>query len=1151
MNQTDWHKVKEIFNSALDCEVNKRAEFLSKSCPNTFIRQEVEALIQAHEAAGDFIDEPAYKATLGSALATIDNTWVEKKIGPYQVERELGRGGMGVVYLATRADDQYKKQVAIKLVSGIKVDFVLRRFLTERQILATLDHPNIAKLLDGGTTEDDFPYLVMEYIDGQPILEYCDEKQLSIIERLKLFCDVCSAVQYAHQNLVIHRDIKPSNILVTPEGIAKLLDFGIAKLLNPELCLHEVDQTITAMRLMTPEYASPEQIRGDKVTIATDVYSLGILLYELLTGHRPYRLGECSLMEAERIVCETDPEMPSAKVTRPIATSTKKVFIDAEKLSKARNSDPKQLQRILSGDLDNIVMMALRKEPTRRYVSAEQLAADITRYISGFPVIAHKNTFFYRAEKFFNRNKLSIAFSFVIFLMVVVLGSMWLNATWQAKERARLAHQFGRKAKEVEEFLRFARTLPLHDINREKEVIKSQIGQLLVESSQAGKLGQGISQYAIGYGYLSLQDYENANKYLQQAWDYGYRDPELTYALGTCLGALYQKNLLEVERTQNKDLQEARRKDVEQKYLQPALSYLKMSEPIAAEKANYLKALIYFYEKRYLEAIAEANNVFTQAPWFYEAQKLVADSYLAIGSESFIKSEHEKTLKNLSNAQESYLVAAEVARSDSNIFLGISDSWLRILETKLIQGQNGQEAFNNTINAAKQALNIDPKNSDTYATLIRSYLRRTEDLIEKGLDPNENFEKVAQLTKQAESLAVADAKVLNMAGSVYIKMAAYQINKGLDPELAFEKALFYFGRSVEIDSKASNVYSNIANVYSIKARYLSNYLSEFGEKTNHLLGKAIENYQKAIALQPNEFIRAQYYANLAVVYSSKLDNAIGQGIDPEAFLKESVSNYQKALELNPKYSRGYLNMGIDFMSKADYEYRQKRNPIAWLRKSEVNINKCLSLMPKNLIAHQSLVYIHMLEIKYLIEENKDIEKLLNNAHQYIDKSLSINSGAGNQETYAYWMNIELALAQKQIKFNLNPEKHFLKTQELLDKTLILNLKHNATNKVGMEFYYNYAKWQINNKINPNKNISFGLNLIEKFLEFNPSDPFTIAIQGAFFLLEAKLSTDKNKQSILLTEAVNKIETAIKKNSLLKLEYEPVLREAEEQIKGLK
>src|SRR6266550_1063411 len=297
MTPERWRQLEAVFQAVVDLVPEERGKYLSDVCgDDPSLRSDIETLLRQHESAGDMLEAPLYGDTelnLISSLMDDDvDPMIGRRLGAYRIEREIGRGGMGAVYEAVRVDLEFNKRVAIKLVKrGMDTDFILRRFRKERQILAALDHPHIALLLDGGTTDDGLPYFVMEFIEGQPLYSYCDAHQLNIVERLKLFRAICDAVHYAHQKQVVHRDIKPSNVLVTSEGAPKLLDFGIAKLLNPDLAgdiTH--DPTATAMRLMTPEYASPEQVQGDPTTPGTDVYSLGVLLYELLTGHRPYRL---------------------------------------------------------------------------------------------------------------------------------------------------------------------------------------------------------------------------------------------------------------------------------------------------------------------------------------------------------------------------------------------------------------------------------------------------------------------------------------------------------------------------------------------------------------------------------------------------------------------------------------------------------------------------------------------------------------------------------------------------------------------------------------------------------------------------------------------------------------------------------------------
>lgn len=450
MSPERWQQVKSLFQALLDQPPDQRPAFLDQACPaDAELRREVESLLAFHENADQFIETPALAAAGDVLTDELLLPMEGRRIGAYKVLREIGRGGMGSVYVAIRADDQYQKRVAIKLVKrGMDTDEILHRFHNERQILASLDHPNIAKLLDGGTTDDGLPYFVMEYIEGQPIDAFCDARKLSTAERLELFRAICSAVHYAHQNLVVHRDLKPSNILVTSDGSAKLLDFGIAKLLNPALSSpRTLNPTRLDMRLLTPEYASPEQVRGEPITTASDVYSLGVILYELLTGRRPYRTTSRQPQELMHAVCEEEPDRPSTAVSRveeaPGPDGVGAVTLTAEMVSRTREGEPYKLRQKLSGDLDNIILMAMRKEPQRRYASVEQFSEDLRRHLEGLPVVARKNTWTYRSAKFIGRHKAGVLAAAMIALALV--GGI-ITTTWQWRvartQRARAERRF-------------------------------------------------------------------------------------------------------------------------------------------------------------------------------------------------------------------------------------------------------------------------------------------------------------------------------------------------------------------------------------------------------------------------------------------------------------------------------------------------------------------------------------------------------------------------------------------------------------------------------------------------------------------------------------------------------------------------------------
>jgi TolB-like protein/Flp pilus assembly protein TadD/tRNA A-37 threonylcarbamoyl transferase component Bud32 len=398
MSSDRWRDIQEIFQMALDLGTDERASYLDECCAgDEELRQKLQALLSQHEEAGGLLNETRYEESgleeLGHRLESDDDPLIGQRIGAYRIEREIGRGGMGAVYLAERADNAFQRRVAIKVIKrGMDTDFVLRRFRHERRILAALDHPFITRLLDGGATRTGQPYFVMEFIEGRPLYAYCDSHRINLRERLRLFCQVCEAVDYAHRKQVVHRDIKPSNILVTDSGLPKLFDFGIAKLLDPDLASDTSPQTATAMRMMTVEYASPEQVQGLPVTFLSDVYSLGVVLYELLTGYRPYIFRSRMLHEMARVISEEEPERPSLAVTRSnyllTVAHVSHEAVTIGHLCELRGETPESLSRELSGSLDRITLKALRKNPAERYASAAELRDDVMRYLEGQPVIA-------------------------------------------------------------------------------------------------------------------------------------------------------------------------------------------------------------------------------------------------------------------------------------------------------------------------------------------------------------------------------------------------------------------------------------------------------------------------------------------------------------------------------------------------------------------------------------------------------------------------------------------------------------------------------------------------------------------------------------------------------------------------------------------
>ncbi|MBZ5505694.1 MAG: protein kinase [Acidobacteriia bacterium] len=434
-----WLKINQVFFAAMDVAPEKRDVLLNHLCADDpLLLQEVASLISADgHARGTFLEQPIREVYPPRVIRQLLEG---QELGPYRVLRKTGHGGMAEVYLAERCDNEYRKQVAVKIIrKGLDNKCNLRQFCTERQILADLDHPYISRLLDGGTTGDGVPYLIMEYVDGDRIDNYCDAHRLSIKERLQLFLKICAAVHHAHQHNVIHRDLKPSNILITSNGNPKLLDFGVAKLLDMDLSGRWSGHTTAGLALMTLEYASPEQVQGHATSVSSDIYSLGILLYELLSGHHPYRIRDLLPHEVLRAICEIEPAKPSIAVGRveEIAGPEGDVrTLNPLKIGELRRERPERLRRQLSRDLDDIILMAIRKEPRLRYSSVELFAQDIRRHLENLPVAASKHTLLYQVSRCLRRNRLRVI---AVILAFACLFAGGFASRWQAeREKQRL-----------------------------------------------------------------------------------------------------------------------------------------------------------------------------------------------------------------------------------------------------------------------------------------------------------------------------------------------------------------------------------------------------------------------------------------------------------------------------------------------------------------------------------------------------------------------------------------------------------------------------------------------------------------------------------------------------------------------------------------
>lgn len=519
-----WDRLQELFTQAVDLPADRRAAFIEEQTSgDSALRKELLELVECDSGKSTGPLTNALGAALDKTTRDRRRAVLGRVVSNYKLVSVLGHGGTGTVYLAERADRQYSAQVAVKIIDTATIHGDLgQRFRAERQILASLNHPNIARLIDAGETEEAQPYLVMEYVHGAPLDQYSDHERLNVRARLQLFLEICSAVQYAHQNLIVHRDLKPANILVTAEGAPKLLDFGIAKLLDVGDAAAVLALTRMNDRLLTPEYASPEQILGRQVTTASDVYALGVVLYELLTGLRPYTVpASASQLELERSICIADPMRPSSAIRRAAAAQDSGARNQIAAVAAARGTSVEKLQRKLLGDIDAIVMRALRKEPQHRYGSVEQLAADIRRYLNREPVQARQGNWVYYSNRFVHRHAFGVSAgaAFAVFLTAFAIA-MSIQTQRVAAERDRATIE-GNRAEMVSDFMLdvFGASDPF--VSQGKEITARQ----LLDKAAArirGDLGQHPEVRArlmetMGRAYRRQNEFEQAIAFLQEA----------------------------------------------------------------------------------------------------------------------------------------------------------------------------------------------------------------------------------------------------------------------------------------------------------------------------------------------------------------------------------------------------------------------------------------------------------------------------------------------------------------------------------------------------------------------------------------------------------------------------------------------------------
>lgn len=1067
----------------------------------------------------------------------------QKSWGRFKLVELLGTGGMGDVYKAY--DPSLGRHIALKILRHDDPE-TLTRFLREARAQAKVEHPHICKIYESGECSG-HPYIAMQYIEGKTLKEL--DQQLTLEEKLGIIKEVALGLQAAHRRGLIHRDVKPTNIMVmqTEEGNWKpfIMDFGIAREQEAS------GLTSTGMVVGTPFYMSPEHAKGKLANLdrRSDIYSLGITLYELLTGVVPFQ-GDTPV---EVLIGVIDRDPP------PIRKINPRVPVDIE----------------------TIVMKCLEKDPNRRYSSAKELAEDIQRYLDGDPIMARPATLTYRIKRKLAKHKWPSILVGAASLVIIVLIGLWLHTQWTASQRAVIAQQLGREVEKIESTIRYAHLLTLHNISREKTIIRERIKAIEEKMKKVGKIGLGPGHYAMGRGFMALQEYSKAKKHLEKAWAVDYQTPEVAYELGVVLGELYLKESEIANRIDNKELREARKKEIEKIFREPAVHFLLQAGQIRDKSRNYIVALIAFYEKKYQKALgilqAAMKNAPEGTPWLYEAIILEGNIYLAIGRE---KTNYEEAMEIFSRAEQAYQRVIKIGESDIRGYVGLS----RVLERKIrltlhAKGGDLRPLVEKAIAHCQKALGIDPELADIYVMESSVYRWLGRYQIFTGKNPIPAFNQSVEAAQNALKLQNDNFEAYSIIGTINRFKAQYQMDHGEDPTGAFQLAAWNFNKAIEFNPTYVIAYNGIGNVYIRRAQHE---MSQ-GKDPNVSLEKAISTLKKALSINPNwvdlhnslagalwvkggiltaqgkdarpSFLEAiqslekaieinpsivHFYSNLGFVYMDLGRYELNNGFAPTDTLNKALSYFEKAVEINPEGNELYIGLVSVSGIQAEYNYMTGKNGAKLASQAAAYFKRGLQVNPNT-----PLLYIRMAEscitqARCQLDRNQPPLNLLKQAETLLKKAKSINPKS--YEIYVLESEISLLKARWVLKKKQNPELFFRKAESSLKQAAALNPKNIALHLTRARLNWRKAEWKtFQNQLSTSmKYITEGQTCLQEALSINANYAEAYALQGVLLQLRSKITKNKTNRLASEKEAKNSLLEAIRINQNLKFLFTPFL-----------
>lgn len=1048
----------------------------------------------------------------------------------YKIESLLGEGGMARVFKAF--DPRLKRYVALKFIRSDDENFK-KRLIREARAQAQIEHDNVCKIYEVGEVQGK-SYIAMQLIAGETLQALASE--LSLDQKILMMNQVCEAVHAAHKLGIVHRDIKPSNIMIERRDDGSLrpyvMDFGIARELT------DTGTTATNAVMGTPAFMAPEQVFGDHRAIdrRTDIFSLGATLYYIICGLRPFSGS------------------------------------GADVLIKVVSQDPRPLKRLvpsLPEDVDVIVTKCMEKDPNRRYESARALADDLNCYLEGEPITARRATWSYRLLKKIKKNKTVATILLIASLVTVALAGFAILSYLRTSRQVSIARQLSQSVEAMDWMMRVAYMAPLHDIRRERGQVFVRMGEIKNLMNAAGKAGLGPGNFALGRGFLALQDYDRAREHLELAWNAGYQGKDVANALGLTLGALYKTKLSEVDRITDAGTRKLRLEKVEKEYRDPAIQYLKQGADSANQSREYGEALLSYYEQKWDNTLRLARLSSDKNPWLYEAKMLEGDVYSRLGEQAFQEGKLEEAGRHFDAGAHGYAQAEETSRSDPALYEAECSLWRAVMEVQFGGGSDGKDAYQKSNVACNKALKANSDSAVAYGNAAQTAWRWGENQFELGEDPSEAFRSSIELSRKAQALNPDFANAYYTMGTAYGYMADYELRTGKDPTESLNRSIKALNIAVEKDPGSAPAFTNLGVSYFSQGAQAQ----AAGKECKSFFQNAIDAYLKALKVSPKHLAAR---ANIANAFENMATDAMNRGVDPMPYFRQSIENYEEALKINPNHWLIHTNLSSLYVLQIRYEldhgkdisgsyskiiseseistklrpdnaYSAINSADAYLTFAEFKASKGenpLELAQKAdailLSARETdipevflgLADEKRIEAEYMLRNHQDPGVALNAAKTYLIKAQKIN--AEEVLVPLGQARLLLLLASWQILHRQSPESALQSAEEQSNLALKLNPRAAEAHVILAQVALKRHDWKSIRKEPSDAELASGLASIEKSMNVNADIAEAYTSRAQLLLAQASAAPDPATVARLARDAAKDFERAFEINPNLQI-----------------